>query len=343
MINDFQVCIVGAGLAGLVAAHELQRGGLRVVVLDKARGVGGRLATRRVEDAVFDHGAQFFTTRAPEFVAMVAGWQQAGVAYEWYRGLPSPHKQAGDDAHPRYRGATGMTGVAKHLAQGLDIRLNERATRIEHCDARWEVTSESGAALLADALVLTPPVPQALAITDASQIMLPSAVRASLEAITYEPWLAVLALLEGASRIPPPGALHLEGGPVAWIADNHQKGISPRPGAVTIHAGAEFSRTHWDGDEATVARLLLESVADLLGAPVQSFQLQRWRYSKPATTCPEPCLYVAHPGPLVFAGDAFAGARVEGAALSGLAAARRMFMLRGGPLSHALKQKAQPT
>ena len=61
-----QVVIVGAGMAGLTAARRLQRF-VDVVVLDKGRGVGGRLATRRVGDATFDHGAQFLTTRTPEF------------------------------------------------------------------------------------------------------------------------------------------------------------------------------------------------------------------------------------------------------------------------------------
>lgn len=58
-----RIVIVGAGLSGLVAARSLAASGHDVSVLDKGRGVGGRLATRRIGDAVLDHGAQFFTVR----------------------------------------------------------------------------------------------------------------------------------------------------------------------------------------------------------------------------------------------------------------------------------------
>ena len=58
--------VIGAGLSGLIAAGTLQANGARVLVLDKGRGVGGRLATRRTHSGIFDHGAQFFTAGDPQ-------------------------------------------------------------------------------------------------------------------------------------------------------------------------------------------------------------------------------------------------------------------------------------
>ena len=55
-----QVIIVGAGIAGLIAARTLKDAGQPVLVLEKSYGVGGRMGTRRILDGVFDHGAQFF-------------------------------------------------------------------------------------------------------------------------------------------------------------------------------------------------------------------------------------------------------------------------------------------
>jgi predicted NAD/FAD-dependent oxidoreductase len=52
------VLVIGAGMAGVMAATELTRSGARVLVLDKGRSVGGRLASRRISEATFDHGAR---------------------------------------------------------------------------------------------------------------------------------------------------------------------------------------------------------------------------------------------------------------------------------------------
>ena len=83
MSADQRSCIVvGAGISGLLAAGALQGEGWNVTVLDKGRGVGGRMATRRVGGGTFDHGAQFFTVRGERFAGLVEDWLEAGVAAE---------------------------------------------------------------------------------------------------------------------------------------------------------------------------------------------------------------------------------------------------------------------
>jgi len=314
--------IIGAGLAGLIAARELQAQGQAVLVLDKGRGVGGRMATRRIEDAVFDHGAQFFTARSPEFETMVAEWRQAGVAAEWCRGFSQNGEPAPSDNHPRYRGNGGMTAILKFLARGVDVRLEQRVLHVEPQGAGWRAVAENDAVFNADAIILTAPVPQSIALLDAGNCALPPQIRRDLESITYDPCITVLALLETGSTLPPPGAIQFNGEPISWLADNFQKGISPRHGAITIHAGPQFSRDHWEAEDATITAALFEAAQQWLGSPIVAHQVHRWRYAKAVQNYPQPCLCVEMPAPLIFAGDAFAGAKVEGAALSGLAAAR---------------------
>jgi len=327
--------IVGAGLAGLSAARVLHEHGVTVTLLDKGRGVGGRLATRRLDAAVCDHGAQFFTTRDERFAAWIAQWQQTGLAREWSRGFADQTGVVQADGHPRFCGTTGMNALAKQLAQGLDVRTGEQVKTLARHGNTWQAVTESGLKVQAASLILTPPVPQALALLDAGETALPADARRALERISYDPCFAVLAVLDQPSRIPAPGALRFHSGssygslgqaentPLSWIADNQQKGISPVP-AVTLHATPQFTREHWEVPHAEVAEKLLAAAAPWLGATPRTYQVHRWRYSQPVVLHPERCLALTEAPPLIFAGDAFGGPRVEGAVLSGWAAAETL-------------------
>jgi predicted NAD/FAD-dependent oxidoreductase len=127
-------------------------------------------------------------------------------------------------------------------------------------------------------------------------------------------------MLEGESAVPEPGGLWLNGEPIAWIADNARKGISPGGVALTIHAGHAFSRGHWDEPDDIVADALLAAAAPWIGSRVSSRQVHRWRYSRPEGTFDAPFVALRTPGPMAIAGDGFGGGRLEGAFLSGVAA-----------------------
>ena len=331
--NRITCLVVGAGLAGLIAARELRTSGVNVVVLDKGRGVGGRLATRRIGERVFDHGAQFFTVRDAKFKHHVDEWLRAGVVREWCRGFTQGDETLRDDGHPRYCGVSGMTGIAKHLAADLDVRTGVRVERITARNGGWDVTADAGADWRTESLLLTPPVPQSLALVEAGGFTLAAETKAQLARIAYDPCIAVMATFAGTVTLPEPGAVQIEGGePVYWIADNNRKGVSPRVSAITIHAGADFSRANWETEDALIVETLTEHARKFLrdaddqpleDVELEAWHVKRWRYSKPVVTHEQRCLVVQSP-PLVFAGDAFGGARIEGAALSGLAAAEQL-------------------
>ncbi len=322
-----QTCIVvGGGLAGLVAATVLQREGVQVTVLDKGRGIGGRLATRRIRDdafgqGVFDYGAQYFTVRDPRFQAWVDGWLEAGVVAPWSAGFATEDGVLRGLGEPRYRGVEGIRGIAKHLAGDLDVHTSTRVAGISWDRGGWSARTEAGSLFHGSLLLLTPPVPQSLVLIHDAGIGLPLAVESRLRAVTYEACLALLAVLRGPSQIPEPGGMWLSGEPIAWIADNQQKGISPYAAAVTIHAGPDFSRAHWEGDDDALAGQLFTAAARWLGSGVAQYQVHRWRYSKPSTFYGEPSLALDEPGPWVLAGDGLVAPRLEGAFLSGLSAA----------------------
>jgi predicted NAD/FAD-dependent oxidoreductase len=299
----------------MTAATELRQSGYHVLVIDKGRGPGGRLAFRPIGEATFDHGAQFMTARDPRFAALMNQWQKSGVVEAWYS-----RDEGRFGGQTRWRGRPTMSAPARHLARDLEVRQSTRMLELNCDNAGWAAKMDGGETVMARAVLLTPPVPQSLALLESGKVELPPELKSRLEGMAYERCLAVMAVLDSPSSVPPPGGLAPAEGPIAWIADNQMKGVSAAP-AVTLHATGSFSLDHWDHDRQETGRTLLQAAAPWLGSNVIELQVHGWRYSKPVHVDESPCIVLSHSPPLVIAGDAFAGPRVEGAAISGWAAA----------------------
>jgi predicted NAD/FAD-dependent oxidoreductase len=132
-----------------------------------------------------------------------------------------------------------------------------------------------------------------------------------------------MAVLDGPSGLNEAGAVDPASGPIDWMADNQLKGISAVP-AVTIHATAEFSASNFDATDDEIADALFAAASLASNVVPGSVQIQRWRYARPSVEHPQRFLVLGGVPPLVCAGDAFGGAKVEGAALSGAAAAQEI-------------------
>lgn len=332
MHSTTDVLVVGAGITGLMAAYTLQKAGLRVLVLDKGRGVGGRLATRRIGPGYADHGAQFFTVRSPEFRKLVKEWLAEERVFVWGHGwsdgsiVPGPKDghSPHSDGHPRYAMSGGMTSIPKYLATHLNTDLEVHVSQIMPKDGGWEAVSRDGRKYYCRAVILTPPVPQSLALLAAGNTMLHRDDQSSLTRLTYAPCLCGLFWVEGKVHLPEPGALQRPFHPISWIADNQRKGISPDATLITMHGNPIFSQAHFNTPEADVLDLFQASLKNHMAADavVLQAQLKKWRFSLPTALFPERTLVARDLPPLAFAGDAFKEPRVEGAVLSGLAAAQ---------------------
>lgn len=309
-----KIVVIGAGLSGLVAAGRLARDH-EVVVLDKGRSVGGRLATRRIGDAVLDHGAQFFTVRGDAFRAQVDSWCERGLAHVWCHGF-----SAEGDGFPRYVGSSGMNSLAKDLASGLDVRVGQLVFAVRPREEGWEVVIDDGTVHDADAVVVTAPIAQTWAILSQSGIDLPT----ELFRREYHRTIGLLTRLDRPSAVPAPGGVQFDpadsSAPFGFVGDNQAKGISPSP-AVTFHATQPWSVEHWDDDTESLHDALLERAAPFIGdAEVLDAQVKKWRFAGPAAPWPDAC-WVDAEHRIVLAGDLFAGPKVEGAFSSGVAAA----------------------
>jgi len=310
MDGQADILVIGGGMAGLAAATALAASSRRIIVLDKGRGPGGRMAARRAEiggEAVsFDHGAQYFTARDPAFREAVAAWEAAGVAARW--------PAAGSDA---WVGTPGMNACVRAMAAGLDVRWGLRAERLVRDGALWRVEAGEDAVFTAARVLVAVPAEQAaVLLADAAPAF---ATRAA--AVTSAPCWAVMAGF--AQGLPLADTFRSDSGPVSWAARNSAK--PGRSGGETwvIHASPARSRELIDLPKDEVARILLADFFQTTGAPPVApnhLDAHRWLYAQPEVRQGEGPVFDAEAG-IGIAGDWLHSPRVEGAWLSGRALA----------------------
>jgi len=323
MSRCHDVLVIGAGIAGLMAARRLQQQGYDVLVLEKNQRVGGRMVTEHIGAGWADLGAQFFTAREEPFQVLVDQWLAEGLIFEWAQGWSDGSLSESDDGYARYAAYEGLSAVPRYLAQNLPVHKSVTIDSISLPEGVWQATAVSGDIYQGTTLILTPPVPQSLAILAAGNIVLAAEDEAALSAIHYAPCISALLWVDGDVNLPPPGVLQRPDHPISWIADNCQKGISKEACILTLHVNPAASQLWWRSPDAELKGGLRREIRPYLAPQtiINEIQIYRWPYARPTTMYPERALVAANLPPLVFAGDAFNGPRVEGAVLSGLAAA----------------------
>jgi renalase len=318
--------IIGAGITGLACGQSLRSAGFAVTVLEKSRGVGGRIATRRVEDgASFDHGAQYFTVKHPDFRRAVEGWCASGSAAEWKARIVALDQGATCElAEPieRYVGVPGMNAIAKTLAEGIEVRTSVTVQGFEKAGNQWRMVDSSGAGHGPFDLIITtaPPVQSAALIGDRSPLL-----KSTITAVTVAPCWALLLQFAEPLETGFDGAF-VDSSPLSWVARNSSKPGRSAAECWVLHASDSWSRLHLEESPERIVELLLEAFWNATRLPAQSAKLaiaHRWRYALPQQTLTDRFLFDRYVG-LGACGDWCGGPRVEGAYLSGLAMARAL-------------------
>jgi predicted NAD/FAD-dependent oxidoreductase len=299
--------IVGAGMAGLSCAEGLASHGHDVVLLDKGRGPGGRMSTRRIDTcagvAEFDHGAQYFTARDPGFRTRVDKWVATGCVAPWV--------EAGEDA---YVGVPGMNAPLRQMAAGFAMQWGAQVTALSPFARTWRLVVQTGLSLEVDAVVLALPAEQAAALIKPTGTHLAALDRAP----PTEPcWTAMLAFEE--ALLTPLDCLRGEkDGALVWAARNRSKPGRAGPEAWVLQAGAEWSKRYLESPPDWVAAELSTAFSVWLGidlAPAIASSAHRWRYARSgregsrAVWCADRRIGLC--------GDWLIGPRVEAAWLSG--------------------------
>ena len=322
-INECDLVVVGAGMAGLAAAAQASAMGKRVCVLEKSGGPGGRMATRAKEDGCWDHGAQYFTARSPEFRAQVQQWLEAGLVAPWREPIAvwDGEQLSVSRSRERYVGVPQMKSPLENRAAGLDVFYHTQVTQVQQSESGWAIETNQSQ-WRAPNLILALPAPQSQALLPAG-----SAAHTLAASAIMEPCWALLLDVERPLNLPFAAAF-VNDGFLSWIAHNNRKPERDTGECYVLHATAEWSRAHLEAAPEFVQTMLLEEFMRVLAhwlpgqqlPPVHVRYVHRWRFAR-ATEHDAPAAAVWAEQGLALAGDWLTDARIEGAYCSGVAAA----------------------
>ena len=311
------VAIIGAGLAGLTAAHELSKH-TEVTIFEKARGVGGRMATRRASPYAFDHGAQYFTARSEPFRKFLSPLIKNGLVSNWsathaeFEGTHLVRKRRWDQGESHYVAVPGMNALAKHFAPHSVIKTSTRIVKLNQ-DRGWCLTDENGQSWTDfDWVISTLPAPQAATL-------LPFDF-ASLDLVKQIEMLPCFAVLLGFSQ---PlrlrfQAAHFTQSDLSWMAVDGNKPGRNNANTLVLHSSHDYAAIHLDEEPHVIISHLMAEFAQATGCilpkPDHS-AVHRWLYANNKERKELPLLLDSRRR-IGACGDWTAGGRVEGAFLS---------------------------
>jgi predicted NAD/FAD-dependent oxidoreductase len=311
-----QIAVIGAGIAGLACARELQSYGISVDVFEKSRGPSGRMSTRRTQDWSADHGAQYFTARNPRFIQEVQSWIEAGTAAIWKPKLKVYEANTWRESHSqdiRYVGTPYMNSPGKHLAEDLAVQYEKTISKLERVDGKWHLqcSEANEISTLYDVVVLAIPAPQVSALlrnldSGATDIADSAQMNACWTMMANFPHQLNIDF----------DATFINGEIISWICQNRSKPMR-QGSAWTIHGNPGWSQENVELSKEDAQDQMLQCLTALgFNCEDADISMHRWRYANGGLENGIEYLALPNIG-LGLCGDWLNGGRVEGAWLSG--------------------------
>ncbi|MBC7754211.1 MAG: FAD-dependent oxidoreductase [Moraxellaceae bacterium] len=304
----FEAVILGAGISGLTLAHRLSKKTNNFLVVEKSRGIGGRLATRRDGENIYDHGAQFYKISPKHELAFDQMWMSCGLVKNWFT-LNEVQYQTSQK---------GMTGLAKFLADGKSVDLSREIALIKIENNLVILTCTDQSVIKCQKLFITAPLPQAVILLERSGFEIPQ----NIKDVKYAHALVALFELEDLSDYQLLPYQEKISDTIFSVSQQNTKFEKNSP-TLTVAMTPDWSLENFNSSDEknlVLITVFLQKYLMLNGSKLDAVilksQLKKWRYSHPIN--PLTCGYVKLNSQIVLAGDGFSGGSINHAVKSGL-------------------------
>lgn len=313
--------IIGAGLAGSTLASEYKSPSL---VFEKGRGTGGRMATRRTSQGVFNHGFQEFKSEDfgnPLFKAFLEEQLRKGILKQQSETSISSESLIVTEGSSKFVKLFKLDKANLHHGRVVELKRHS---------GNWQIQLESGLSFSTEKLAISAPIPQACELISDSGLELDK----DLPKVDYERCLVLMVSIEDPESHKTLKETCLASSDILCFSDNLESSISDLP-CYTLQFRDSISckfweHPHWDKrEEESLREDLLRTLSREIGlnpkdSGIGLVSTHRWKFSQAKNPCEAP-FYKSNTNPgLYLFGDAFSGGGVQGAWLSGMALAEEL-------------------
>ena len=306
MATKMRAGIVGAGIAGASCAGALTAAGWEVDIFEKARGAGGRLSSRRMEEGWASLGSPFISAKRDPFRSQLRDWVRMGwleavrgnimkgrATVSWTQAQLQNHYRPLIEPSQLVR---NLMGTARLHTESRVARLAPRTILLEGGEVHGDY----------DCVICSVPTPQAIPLLDS----LPR-LQARLQQDTrYRPvWSFIM---------------RWEGGPTADVIqfDDELLNVAVRQadgeGVWAVHSTHAFAETYLDASKEEASTRGASALMGLLALPwpVEVEAAHLWKMALP--TGQQDGFWLGdRENRVALIGDGIAGAGVERAWESG--------------------------
>jgi renalase len=260
------VGIIGAGIAGLSCAAELEAAGIGCVLFDKGKRPGGRLSSLCLDAMAWDFGAQYLRPGSGPFSRQVASWRDEGLVAPWHAGPEGA-----------LVGVPSMASLVEAQCAGRDTRFNAHIHGIDRRANGWWIFGPGLDEGPFDAVVMAVPPVQAIPLLTLHDFPM---ARELIGVRSLPCWTAMVAFSMPLANVP---AYLRNVGPIAWAARNSSKPGRPESECWVLQANAEWSIRNLEIERHEAATLLLEAFSEHSATDLPDaifLKAHRWRFSQ---------------------------------------------------------------
>ena len=313
-----KVAVIGGGMSGAVLG-ALLNGVAEVVLFEKARGLGGRMSTRRTEHHAFDHGTPFFTAKSKIFRRFLNMMMASGSIEEWALRLVD-YGQCGNkdtinmaESGAYYLGVPTMNAFINKIALSVEVKSGKKVAGVMKENGKWTIVDQENRAYSDfDWVICTTPPSQMLAIVPEEYL-----AAKSFDLVQMSPCFVMMVGFKKRIDIDFDVA-DVSNAEISKVIIDHNKPHRKGLPSAVVYSTIDYAEKNLNGDAVTIKNTLLKSFLSVLKVDPEAIDLcliHKWVFSELVSRAIMPAC-VDPRAQFAACGDWNHGGGVEGAFLS---------------------------